>query len=255
MNRIDKTFDKGDGILNVYYTAGFPELEDTIRIAEVLEKAGVDIIELGLPFSDPLADGPTIQESSTVALANGMTLKVLFQQLETLREKVSVPVVLMGYINPILQYGFESFCKSCVDAGVDGLILPDLPMYEYHSHYKPILDEHGLYNIFLITPQTSEERIHEIDRETKGFIYMVSSASITGAKNIISDIQLAYFSRIRDMQLQSKRLIGFGISSRETFNTACDYASGAIIGSAFINQLKKDASREAITEFIRGIKS
>lgn len=255
MNRIDQTFeDKGSDLLNVYFTAGYPELGDTLRIATALDQNGADLIEIGIPFSDPVADGPTIQESSEKALADGMTLALLFEQLADLRKHVSVPVLLMGYINPILQYGFERFCEKCKEVGIDGLILPDLPMYEYQMHYKAVLEEHGLYNIFLISPQTGEARIREIDDHSQGFIYMVSSAAITGAKSNISDNQEAYFQRVNDMNLKRKLLIGFGISNHETYAKACQYASGAIIGSAFIKQLKEDSSEEAIKNFIENIK-
>ena len=256
MNRIDKAFlDKKDHLLNVYFTAGFPALDDTLRIARALEHAGADLIEIGLPFSDPVADGPTIQASSTAALKNGMSLKLLFEQLEPLRKHVQIPVLLMGYINPVLQFGFERFCEKCREVGVDGLILPDLPMDEYEEHYRETLEKQGLYNVFLISPQTSEARIRRIDRLSKGFIYMVSSASITGARKGISDEQLTYFKRIGDMNLSNHRLIGFGISDEETFETACEYADGAIVGSAFITALEADASDESIKKFVHSIKS
>lgn len=256
MNRIDQAFlDKKDHLLNVYFTAGYPEPEDTLAIARSLDEGGADLIEIGLPFSDPIADGPTIQESSHVALENGMTIKKLFQQLENLRPSVKVPVLLMGYINPILQYGFEAFCKKCKEVGVDGLILPDLPMYEYEELYKDVLHEHGLYNVFLITPQTSDERIRKIDELSKGFIYMVSSASTTGAKTGISAQQLVYFERIKRLGLKNKRLIGFGISDNQSFHKACEYADGAIVGSAFIKLLASDKSPQAIQDYVKALKS
>lgn len=256
MNRIDQAFiDKGSHLLNVYYTAGYPQLEDTVPLAVSLEQAGADLIEIGLPFSDPIADGPTIQDSSNVALANGMSIQKLMEQLKELRQQVSVPVLLMGYINPILQFGFEKFCQHCQAVGVDGLILPDLPMYEYEQMYADMLAKYGLYNVFLITPQTSEERIRKIDELSKGFIYMVSSASITGAKSGISEEQVAYFERVRAMKLKNRILIGFGISNAETFGKACQYADGAIVGSAFIKQLEKDASDASIQTFIQNIKT
>lgn len=255
MNRIDQAFNtKNNQLLNVYFTAGFPKLDDTLRIAKGLEAGGVDIIELGLPFSDPVADGPTIQESSTKALKNGMTIKLLFDQLKDLREHVSVPVLLMGYINPVLQYGFERFCEKCQEVGVDGLILPDLPMYEYEELYQDTLSKYGLYNVFLITPQTSEDRIRKIDELSSGFIYMVSSASITGAKSGITEEQISYFNRVNSLNLKNRRLIGFGISNRQTFEKACEYADGAIVGSAFIKQLEQDASDEAIKDFVKSLK-
>ncbi len=255
MNRIDQAFESGNkDILNVYFTAGYPQLDDTVRIARALESAGADMIEIGIPFSDPVADGPTIQASSSQALKNGMNLKLLMKQLEGLREQVSIPVLLMGYVNPILQYGFEAFCKDCERVGVDGLILPDLPLYEYEELYQEVLEKHGLYNIFLISPQTLEARIRKIDELSSGFVYMVSSSSITGAKGDISEEQINYFNRINSMGLKNKRLIGFGISNRKTFGEACDYADGAIIGSAFIKLLSEDASDDNIKKFIQEIK-
>lgn len=256
MNRIDQAFiDKKEQLLNVYFTAGYPALGDTLSIAKNLEAGGADLLEIGIPFSDPVADGPTIQASSTTALESGMTLEVLFEQLQKLREEVSVPVLLMGYINPVLQFGFERFCQKCQEVSIDGLILPDLPMYEYEEMYKEILEKYGLYNVFLITPQTSDERIRKIDDLSKGFIYMVSSASITGAKSGISPLQIQYFQRIKALELKNKRLIGFGISNYETFLKACEYADGAIVGSAFIKQLEQDASAEGIRQFVKNLKS
>lgn len=255
MNRIDQAFlDKKDHLLNVYFTAGFPKLEDTLRVAKALEKAGADILEIGIPFSDPVADGPTIQESSTHALENGMTLKVLFSQLTDLRKHVHIPVLMMGYINPILQFGIENFCRKCKDVGIDGLILPDLPMSEFEELYQDLFRKTGLYNVFLISPQTSEDRIRKIDSLSNGFIYMVSSSSITGAKSDITDTQIAYFNRVNTMKLKNRRMIGFGISNHETFRQACSYADGAIVGSAFIKQLSEDSSDEAIHRFVQTIK-
>ncbi|MHA7101710.1 tryptophan synthase subunit alpha [Roseivirga pacifica] len=256
MNRIEKLFEtKPERVLNVYFTAGYPKLNDTLGIMQSLEKSGADLIEVGIPFSDPVADGPTIQESNGVALANGMTVKLLFEQLAELRKSVSIPVVLMGYINPIVQYGVEAFCKKCQEVGVDGLILPDLPMFEYMEVYKPVFDAHGLLNIFLITPQTSEARIREIDNNSKGFIYMVSSASTTGAKTGISTDQEAYFARVKAMNLKNPTLIGFGISNKETFDKACANANGAIIGSAFIKAITQEGDLDSnIEKFIKDIK-
>ncbi|WP_422006118.1 tryptophan synthase subunit alpha [Roseivirga pacifica] len=255
MNRIEKLFEtKPERVLNVYFTAGYPRLDDTLGIMQSLEKSGADLIEVGIPFSDPVADGPTIQESNGVALANGMTVKLLFEQLAELRNSVSIPVVLMGYINPIVQYGVEAFCKKCQEVGVDGLILPDLPMFEYLETYKPMFDAHGLLNIFLITPQTSEARIREIDNNSKGFIYMVSSASTTGAKTGISTDQEAYFARVKAMSLKNPTLIGFGISNKETFDKACANANGAIIGSAFIKAIAQEGDLDNnINEFVNGV--
>ncbi len=254
MNRINEVFfRKKKNILNIYFTAGYPNIKDTLRIARALQAAGTDIIEIGIPYSDPIADGPTIQDSSQKALNAGMSLKLLMMQLQDLRKHISIPVILMGYINPVLQYGFVEFCQDCKEVGIDGVILPDLPLQEYMEMYQRTFEEYGLYNIFLITPQTSHRRILRINEVSKGFIYMVSSASITGAKQGVSQEQVDYFERIQNMSLSVERLIGFGISNKETFNAVCKYASGAIIGSAFINQLSKDASDEAIISFVGSI--
>jgi len=254
MNRIDEVFSKKKkGVLNIYFTAGYPKINDTLRIARTLEAAGVDIIEIGIPYSDPIADGPTIQDSSQKALDAGMSLKLLMRQLQDLRKHIKIPVILMGYINPVLQCGFTKFCQDCKEVGIDGVILPDLPMQEYAEMYQVTFEEYGIYNIFLMTPQTSEKRVLQINEASKGFIYMVSSASITGAKQEVSQAQIDYFERIQKMNLSVQRLIGFGISNKETFDNACQYASGAIIGSAFINQLNKDDSDEAITSFVGSI--
>ena len=245
MNRIDQLFQhKKEHILSVYFTAGYPALNDTVTVIKALEKEGVELIEIGVPFSDPMADGPVIQASGAKALQNGMSLKTLFTQLAAIRPSVSIPLVLMGYLNPIMQFGFERYCAEAAQCGIDGLIIPDLPFAEYLDSYKPIADSHGLHMIMLITPETSEERIRLIDRHTSGFIYMVSSASVTGAKSTFSDVNIDYFRRVNAMQLQNPRLIGFGISNKETFNAACREASGAIIGSKFIALLGSEASIE-----------
>ncbi len=256
INRIDKAFqEKKERLLSIYYTAGFPQLEDTVSIATALESAGADIIEIGMPFSDPVADGPTIQGSNKIALDNGMSIKKLFEQLKGIRDSVQLPIILMGYINPVVQYGVENFCKACQEIGIDGLILPDLPMQEYMEEYKTLFESYGLYNIFLITPQTSTARIREIDDNSKGFIYMVSSTSTTGAKTGISMEQETYFNRIKELDLNNPTLIGFGISNNTTFERACAYASGAIIGSAFIQVLsQKEPLEEGITTYIRSVK-
>jgi tryptophan synthase alpha chain len=256
MNRINKLFDdKTRGVLSVYFTAGYPKLSDTAVICESLERAGADIIEVGMPFSDPIADGPTIQESNKSALDNGISLKLIFDQLADIRKRVQIPIVLMGYINPVLQFGLEAFCSECASVGIDGLILPDLPMQEYLDEYKPTFQKYGLLNIFLITPQTSEQRIWQIDRQSDGFIYVVSSASTTGAKSGISHEQDEYFQRINDMHLKNPMLIGFGISDHDSFQHACRYADGAIIGSAFINVLTHAKNlTEEINTFINDIK-
>lgn len=256
MNRIDQLFkDKEENILSIYFTAGFPQLEDTRPIMKALEKAGADIIEIGVPYSDPVADGPTIQESNKIALDNGMSLKKLFSQLEDMRKEVNIPVILMGYLNPMMQYGMEAFCKKCQEVGVDGIIVPDLPMQQYLDEYKEMFDRYDLRNTFLISPQTSERRIREIDEYSDGFIYMVSSHSITGAKSGITDAQVDYFQSVKAMELKSPRLIGFGISDRQSFVTASSYSNGAIIGSAFIKVLQQAQNlEEEIKTYIRGIK-
>jgi len=256
MNRLNKLFSqKKDHILNIYFTAGFPALHDTPTIITSLAKAGVDLIEVGMPYSDPLADGPTIQNSGMKALANGMNLPLLFEQLAEVRPKVEVPLILMGYFNQVMQYGEQNFIQKCVDVGIDGVILPDLPLFEYETYYQKLFEEAELAVSFLITPQTSEERIRKVDALTKGFIYMVSNSSITGAKTGISEKQLAYFNRINAMNLDNPRLIGFGISSHETFETACQYAQGAIIGSAFIRALETSSDvNETIIDFVTMIR-
>ena len=256
MNRIDALFQrKSNNILNIYFTAGYPSLADTGKIILALEKAGVDLIELGMPYSDPLADGPTIQESGMKALKNGMNLPLLFEQIEAVRTQTEIPLVLMGYFNQVMQYGEDAFFEKCKAVGIDGLILPDLPIYEYEKFYQPKLEALGLNTSFLITPQTSPDRIRKVDALSRGFVYMVSNAAITGAKNSISDQQIAYFERIQGMNLSNNRLIGFGISSHETFTTACQYSNGAIIGSAFIRALgNADGDVEGATErFVEGI--
>jgi len=239
MNRIHKLFkSKQERVLSIYFTAGFPELEATLPIMEAIEAGGADIIEIGVPYSDPVADGPTIQESNLVALENGISLKKLFEQLADFRKKITIPVVMMGYLNPIIQYGMEAFCKKCQEVGIDGLILPDLPMQQYLDDYKALFEKYGLVNTFLISPQTSEKRIREIDQHSSGFIYMVSSHSITGAKAGITEEQISYFERVKEMDLKNPRLIGFGISDSDTFSKASQYSNGAIIGSAFIKTIK-----------------
>ncbi len=257
MNRIQKVFaEKKNSILNVFYTAGFPTLENTKDIARCLQEAGADIIEIGIPFSDPIADGPVIQESNKVALDNGMTLKMLLQQVKELRETVSLPIILMGYINPIMQYGMEKFCRDAAAAGVDGMILPDMPMDEYLTEYKSIFEAHGLSNTFLISPTTSEKRIHQIDEATEGFIYAVSASSTTGVKKGFDPDQEIYFERLKSLNLRNPFLIGFGISDEQTFHKASEYGAGAIVGSAFITMLKesKDLNND-ILEFVRKLRN
>lgn len=234
MNRITKKLQENKKLLSIYFTAGYPRIGDTVSIIETLEKSGVDMIEIGLPFSDPLADGPTIQESSTKALHNGMSSEILFSQLKDIRKNVNIPLLIMGYFNPMLQYGIEAFCKKCAEIGIDGLIIPDLPVDVYHENYKKIFEKYNLINVLLITPQTSEERIRYIDSISNGFIYMVSSASTTGAKISFGDAQASYFEKIAKMNLKTPQIVGFGISNNETFKAATKYANGAIVGSAFV---------------------
>ncbi|GAB3939345.1 tryptophan synthase subunit alpha [Larkinella terrae] len=257
MNRITALFQKkSEQILNVYFTAGFPQLNDTAPILEMLQEAGVDLIEIGMPYSDPVADGETIQQSNQKALNNGMSLRVLFEQLRGIRAKVQVPILLMGYLNPVVQFGIEAFCQQCAEVGVDGIIVPDLPIDVYEREYKPTFDRYNILNIFLITPQTAENRIRQIDQLTDGFIYMVSSASTTGSQKGITDEMKAYFNRIKAMNIKNPRLIGFGIQDYETFQTASQYANGAIIGSAFVRLLEKNQADKtaAIHNFIQSIR-
>lgn len=253
MNRIDQTFQKNEKLLSIYFSAGHPELEDTVPILRALQDSGVDMVEIGLPFSDPLADGPTIQESSTRALRNGMSTEMLFNQLENIRDSIHIPLVLMGYFNPMMQYGIECFCQKCQAIGIDGLIIPDLPVDLYHQRYKVLFDQYNLHNMFLITPQTPEERIRYIDSVSSGFIYMVSSASVTGAQNSFGNTQEVYFRRIAAMQLQTPLVVGFGISNAETFRAATRFSRGAIIGSAFIQFLEKKGVT-SIPDFIKKIR-
>jgi tryptophan synthase alpha chain len=242
MNRIKQLFEKKQkDILSIYFTAGFPHLEDTCEVIRELQANGVDLIEIGIPFSDPMADGPTIQDSGTAALRNGMTLKALFEQLKDIRKEVTIPLIMMGYLNPILQYGFENFCKQCTETGIDGAIIPDLPFNDYINDYKPVADKYGIKVIMLITPETSDERIRLIDEYTDGFIYMVSSAATTGIQKSFDEKKQEYFRRIDAMNLRNPRLIGFGISNKTTLEAAQANANGAIIGSKFITLLKESA--------------
>jgi len=254
MSRISKLFDtRKHRILNVYCTAGYPSLDSTLEVMNALQNAGADLIELGMPYSDPLADGPVIQASSMKALQNGMTISKLFDQLENFRKGVSVPVILMGYLNPLLQYGFEQFCSKASEVGVDGLIIPDIPVYEYENEYKFIIEKYGLDFIFLITPETSEERIRKIDSLSSGFIYAVSSSSITGSDKDFSPVE-TYLDRLKGMNLKNPILVGFGIKDKQTFDLACKYANGAIIGSAYIKALEGNSSIEQTTKnFIDGM--
>ena len=253
MNRIKEKLQEDKKLLSIYFTSGYPEINDTVEIIKSLEKNGVDFIEIGLPFSDPLADGPTIQESSTIALKSGMTTNKLFEQLKDIRSEVSIPLIIMGYFNPILQFGVEKFCAKCEEVGIDGLIIPDLPVDVYNDDYKEIFDKHGLKNIFLITPQTSEERIRFIDEVSDGFIYMVSTASVTGSTKGFGEETKAYFKRIADMKLSNPQVVGFGISDEDTFNDATKFAKGAIIGSAFIKHLNQHGKNN-IENFVKSIR-
>ena len=253
MNLIQELFQKKDKkLLSIYFTCGYPKLDDTTKVISALEESGVDFIEVGLPYSDPLADGPTIQESSQKALENGINLDIIFEQLKTIKGTNKTPLVAMGYLNQLLKYGEDKFCEACVACGIDTVILPDLPMVEFENHYQQLFEKYGITNVFLITPHTSEDRIRKIDSYSKAFIYVVASASITGAKGEISDSQIKYFERIKGMNLQSKLVIGFGISDKATFDTACTYSNGAIVGSAFIKHIGESGVDE-IDNFIKPI--
>jgi tryptophan synthase alpha chain len=256
MNRIENLFrTKAKKILSVYFTAGYPSLNSVEEIILLLEKNGADMIEIGIPYSDPLADGPVIQETSKKAIANGMTMKNLFLQLQNIRRKASVPLLLMGYINPVLQFGFQNFCKCAAEAGIDGIIIPDLPMKEYEREYRKIFNEYDLKNIFLITPDTSEKRIRQIDELSTGFLYLVSSASTTGNTGSFSEEQLGYFKRIALMKLKNPVIAGFGIHNRETKEQVFSYVNGAILGSAYMRALKEGDSIEIATAaFFKSLK-
>jgi tryptophan synthase alpha chain len=255
MNRLNALFNKKkDNLLSIYYTAGYPGVNTTLDIAEALEKAGVDFLEIGFPYSDPVADGPTIQHSSEKALENGMTLTLLFEQLKDLRKRVNIPILLMGYVNPIVQYGVERFCKQAAEVGVDGIIVPDLPMYEYEAMYSRYFIDNNLSNIFLVTPQTSEERIRKIDELSNSFIYLLSSSSITGGNLQVSVNIEDYYKRITAMQLRNPAIIGFGISDEKSFKKACEYAAGAIVGSAFVKLLGTEGYLEKIQGFVKSIR-
>ncbi|MFT3947976.1 MAG: tryptophan synthase subunit alpha [Agriterribacter sp.] len=254
MSRIQQLFkQKQNNVLNIYCTAGYPTLNSTMEVMEALQVNGADLIELGIPYSDPLADGPVIQESGGIALHNGMTIKILISQLQQMRKTVNVPVILMGYVNPVLQYGFEKFCKDVAEAGVDGLILPDVPMREFETEYGTIVKKYGLDFIFLITPETSEARIRKIDKLSTGFIYAVSSSSTTGKDKNFSDVEV-YLKRLKAMNLENPVLTGFGIKDKTTFQSACNYANGAIIGSAYIKALQQNTDvKQTTKKFLEGV--
>jgi tryptophan synthase alpha chain len=256
MSRVSELFNnkKSDNKLSIYYTAGYPNLDSTLEVAESLEKAGVDFLEIGIPYSDPVADGPVIQESSGIALKNGMSVEVLFNQLAELRKKVTIPIFLMGYFNPVLQYGVERFCQKCAELGVDGVIIPDLPIYEYKELYQDIFQKNKVSNVFIVTPQTAEQRIREIDSLSNAFIYLISSSATTGKNLKISEESGSYFKRMQSMNLKTPIVIGFGISDHETFTHANQYADAAIIGTAFVRLLGEENYLDKIPEFVQKIK-
>ncbi len=253
MNRIQQKLQENKKLLSLYFTAGYPAINDTMTILQQLQDSGVDMVEIGLPFSDPLADGPTIQASSTAALKNGMTTQLLFDQLKDVRKTIDIPLIMMGYFNPMLQYGVEKFCATCAKIGIDGIIMPDLPLAEYETEYKAIFEKYGLINVFLITPQTSNDRIRQIDAASDGFIYMVSSASTTGAQSGFGNTQSEYFERIAEMNLKNPQIVGFGISNSDTFQAATSFAKGAIIGSAFIKHITTHGA-DSVDTFIKTIR-
>lgn len=246
MNRIDTLFQqKPFDVLSLYFCAGCPTLGGTADVIRALEREGIDMVEVGIPFSDPMADGPVIQDASSRALKNGMSLRLLFDQLRDIRPAVTMPLLLMGYLNPIMQYGFESFCRDCRKCGIDGMIIPDLPFRDYVANYRPIAERYGLHMVMLITPETSDERIREIDTHTDGFVYMVSSAAVTGAQASFDAAQQAYFRRVEALRLRNPRMIGFGISNRKTYEAASLHASGCIIGSRFVSLLNESGGDAA----------
>lgn len=256
MNRINQLFNsKQKDLLSIYFCAGHPTLDNTADVIKTLEKNGVAMIEIGIPFSDPMADGVVIQDAATKALLNGMSLKLLFEQLKDIRPEVKIPLLFMGYLNPIMQFGFELFCKKCVECGMDGVIIPDLPFRDYQNEYRAIAEKYDVKIIMLITPETSEERIYEIDNNTDGFIYMVSSAATTGAQKDFDEKKLSYFRKINQMKLNNPRMVGFGISNKDTFQAACENSRGGIIGSRFVTLLEQEKDAEkAIKKLIQDLK-
>lgn len=256
MDRLEKLFSKkSKNLLSVYFTAGFPTVDSTVEIIKSLKEGGIDMVEIGVPFSDPMADGPVIQNSSHIAITNGMTQNLLFEQLKDIRKVTDMPLILMGYLNSAMHFGFENYCKKAAEVGVDGFIIPDIPLEEYELQYKPIAEKYGLKFILLITPETEEDRIRQIDDISTGFVYMVSSAATTGAQNNFNDAKIEYFKRIQNMKLKNHTLVGFGISNKETFSSACEYSSGAIIGSAFIKCLETtNTPKEAVEALLEKLK-
>lgn len=254
MSRIRNLFKKkNEKVLNIYCTAGYPQPGSTLKVMKAVQDNGADIIELGMPYSDPLADGPIIQASSTVAIANGMTIKKLFEQLKDFRKEIHLPVILMGYMNPVLQYGFEKFCSDAAAVGIDGLILPDLPEYEFETEYGAIIKKYGLDFIFLVTPETSTERIKKLDELSTGFLYAVSSSSTTGSDKNMTDVN-EYLQKLKSLQLRNSILVGFGIKDKQTFDAACRYANGAIIGSAFVKALEGSNNEEqSVKQFLKSV--
>ena len=257
MDRLENLFaKKGKNILSVYFTAGFPTKDSTVEVIKSLAAAGVDMIEIGVPFSDPMADGPVIQHSSQCALNNGMTQKLLFEQLKNIRQVTDIPLLLMGYLNTAMQFGFENYCREAAAVGVDGFIIPDIPLEEYESHYKPIAERYGLKFVLLVTPETDEERVRRIDAISTGFVYLVSSASTTGAQRSFNDEKQAYFKRIADMKLKNPTLVGFGVSNKATFDAACQYSRGAIVGSAFVKALDEEQTvQKAVDRLMNNLNS
>jgi tryptophan synthase alpha chain len=257
MNRIDTLFNSGKSrVLSVYFTAGYPDIADTVKIISLLERNGADMVEIGIPYSDPLADGRVIQETGNMAIANGMTIRDLFIQLETVRGTISIPLLLMSYLNPVLQFGFNEFCRNAEKAGIDGLIIPDLPPYEFRSYYKAITDQHNLKNVFLVTPETPDQRIRELDNLSSGFLYLVSTASTTGKTGAFNESSLSYFRRIASMRLKNPTMVGFGIYDHITLEQVFSCGHGAIIGSAYLRALGSGGSvEEATTGFFKAIKN
>jgi tryptophan synthase alpha chain len=255
MNRIDRMFrNKKKNILSIYFTAGYPALTSTAGIIKDLSTAGVDMIEIGMPFSDPLADGPVLQQSNTAALQNGMSIRLLFGQLEDIRKEVTIPLILMGYLNPVLKFGMEEFCLKCAETGIDGVIIPDLPPEVWTEQFRPVFEKYNLYNILLVSPRTDDDRIRKLDSLSSGFLYIVSSSSTTGIREGLTQTKIEYLKKLQGMDLKNPGLIGFGISDANTFSLACNYSQGAIIGSAFVKMLgEKSSENLPVREFISSV--